>query len=475
MVFSSVVFLFWFLPIFFLLYFVSPEKIKNYFILAGSILFYSWGGPKFIFAILFTTILDYILVRTMFKAERKKWVYLLISLTINLGLLFYFKYFNFFIDNFNGIWYPLTGNNLYIEKIILPIGISFYTFESITYIVDVYRGQHKPLDKFSDYLLYILFFPKLIAGPIIRFGDFGHQIKDRQSQDTADMKLAGLMRFIIGLSKKVLLANIFGETAHHIYDVLDPAQHSTGILWIASFAYTMQIYFDFSGYSDMAIGLAQMMGFVIPENFNFPYISANITEFWRRWHISLGTWMKNYLYIPLGGNKYGNRKMYRNLFIVFLLSGLWHGASWNYIIWGIIHGLFLIADKLFLLKLSEKLPRILFVFFTLFIVNLTRVIFRTENLDELKTILYKMFVFTDADTGDFVISNQFLAISVIGLFISLSGLFSFWYNKTQHTVQLFVSDNSKKWIFTIGCMILGLIALSHVIASDFNPFIYFRF
>jgi alginate O-acetyltransferase complex protein AlgI len=475
MLFSSVVFLFWFLPLFFLLYFASPLKIKNYLILAGSIFFYSWGGPSFIFAILFTTLLDFILVRAMHKAQTKKWIFLLTSLTINLGLLFYFKYFNFFVDNFNEIWSPLTGNNLYLETIILPIGISFYTFESITYIVDVYRGHHKPLAKFSDYLLYILFFPKLIAGPIIRFGDFGHQITDRKKQETADMKLAGMIRFIIGLSKKVLLANLLGETAHHIYDVLDPAQQSTGILWIASFAYTLQIYFDFSGYSDMAIGLAQMMGFVIPENFNFPYISSSITEFWRRWHISLGTWMKNYLYIPLGGNKNGNANMYRNLFIVFLLSGFWHGASWNFVIWGMIHGLFLIADKLFLLKVNEKIPRIIPLIFTLFIVNLTWVIFRTENADELKVILYKMFVYTNADNGDFVVSGQFISLSIIGLFISLSGLIPGWYHRSQNTLHLFTYHTSKKLIFTISCLILGLIALSHVVASDFNPFIYFRF
>ncbi len=475
MAFSSVIFLFFFLPVFFLVYYLSPQKIKNPVILLASIFFYSWGGPLFVFVILGTTLLDFFLVRAMYHSEKNKLIYLIISLSVNVGLLFYFKYFNFFIDNLNSVISLSGGEKIFIEKIILPIGISFYTFESITYIIDVYRKEHKPLDNFWDYQLYIMLFPKLIAGPIVRYHQIADQITGRFKNDNIQNRLSGLMRFIIGLSKKVLLANVFGEVADHIYDELTVDQQTTFYLWIASFAYTLQIYFDFSGYSDMALGLCMMMGFRLPENFNFPYISGSITEFWRRWHISLGAWMKNYLYIPLGGNKITKLISYRNLVIVFLLSGLWHGASWNFILWGAFHGFFLVVERLFLLRYLEKIPKLISALMILFVVNLGWVLFRIEDLEALKLILTKMFSFYTHDVGEFALHFKFIFLALLGLLISLSGLIPAWYRATQEPISMYTKNNTRTICLSVICLLLCLISLSNVVASDFNPFIYFRF
>lgn len=336
MVFSSVIFLTVFLPIVLLLYFITPKQFKNIYLLIASVLFYSWGAPKFIYAILLTTTLDFYLAKRIYKSikpiERK--LALILSLSLNLGLLFYFKYFNFFIDNLNTLLNLGGGGELPLLEIVMPIGISFYTFESITYLVDVYRKVHAPLKNFWDYQLYILFFPKLIAGPITRYHEIADQIDSRNNKYNSDIILTGIVRFTLGLGKKVLLANTMGQFADTVFSEVTNDSNST-LTWLGTFAYTFQIYFDFSGYSDMAIGLGNMFGFKLPENFNNPYTSSSITEFWRRWHITLGNWMKNYLYIPLGGNKVNSSyKIYFNLCIVFLISGFWHGASWNFIIWG---------------------------------------------------------------------------------------------------------------------------------------------
>lgn len=339
MVFSSIVFLLYFLPVFLLTYFLVPKKFKNTLILIASIFFYAWGAPKFIFVILITTFLDFHLVKWMDKTSSvtKRKLMLSLSVFINLGLLFYFKYSNFFIENVNEALSVFGVNNIHWTKLVLPIGISFYTFETITYVVDVYRKTHKPLTNFWDYQLYIILFPKLIAGPIVRYHDLADQIVDRK--ETIDDKLIGFYRFALGLGKKVLIANHMGLVADEIF-AKDLSELDTMTAWVGSIAYTFQIYFDFSGYSDMAIGLARMMGFKFPENFDNPYTSKSITEFWRRWHMTLGSWMKNYLYIPLGGNKVNNLRLYMNLWLVFLVSGLWHGASWSFIFWGAYHGFF---------------------------------------------------------------------------------------------------------------------------------------
>lgn len=329
MVFSSIVFLLYFLTAFLVAYYFVDKKFKNIVILISSIFFYSWGAPKFIFVILGTTFLDFHLVRWMSKTETQlhRRLMLAFSVSVNLGLLFYFKYSNFFIENVNAVLSVFGSSSIHWTKLILPLGISFYTFETITYVVDVYRRVHKPLHNFWDYQLYIILFPKLIAGPIIRYHDLADQITDRSQNENIDNRLTGFYRFVIGLAKKVLIANQMGLQADSIFS-MNYTNIDSYAAWIGILAYSFQIYFDFSGYSDMAIGLAKMIGFKFPENFNNPYISASITEFWRRWHMTLGSWMRNYLYIPLGGNKVSSKgRLYFNLWFVFFASGLWHGAS----------------------------------------------------------------------------------------------------------------------------------------------------
>ena len=344
MVFSSVIFLFYFLPAFLVVYFLSPRKVKNYTALLASIAFYAWGAPKFVFVILASTIIDFFIVKALHNAseERKRKGFLMISLVMNLGLLAYFKYANFFVENLNAALNSIGLEQVGWTSVALPIGISFYTFQTLTYSIDVYRRIHEPLKKVSDYLLYIMAFPQMIAGPIVRFTHIADQIVKRK--DTLDDKLVGFYRFCIGLAKKVLIANVMAEQADLIFSS-NLNELTTPMAWIGMIAYTFQIYFDFSGYSDMAIGLGRMMGFRFPENFNAPYISTSITEFWRRWHMTLSGFMRDYLYIPLGGSRVNsNGRLYFNLALVFLLSGLWHGASWNFVIWGAFHGFFLILD-----------------------------------------------------------------------------------------------------------------------------------
>lgn len=359
MVFSSIIFLLAFFPAFLITYYLADKKFKNLVILVFSIFFYSWGAPKFIFVILGTTFLDFHLVKwmSMTKSQLSRRLMLSLSVSVNLGLLFYFKYSNFFIENVNEILSVFGDKHIQWTKLVLPIGISFYTFETITYVVDVYRRVHKPLHNFWDYQTYIILFPKLIAGPIIRYHDLADQITDRSANETIDNRLTGFYRFIIGLAKKVLIANQMGLQADTIF-AMDYSTIDSTTAWVGILAYTFQIYFDFSGYSDMAIGIGKMIGFKFPENFNSPYVSQSITEFWRRWHMTLGAWMRNYLYIPLGGNRVSSKaRLYFNLWFVFLASGLWHGASWSFVIWGAYHGLFLVLERGFLLNVYKKIGK----------------------------------------------------------------------------------------------------------------------
>lgn len=470
MVFSSITYLVYFLPIFLLLYHLAPHKFKNAVILIASIYFYSWGGPKFIFIILGTTFLDYFLVNAMHnqKTQKAKTKFLIISLCLNLGLLFYFKYCNFFIENVNA----LLGTEISWIKIVLPIGISFYTFESLTYVIDVYRGVHKPLKNFWHYQTYILLFPKLIAGPIVRYHDIADQITNREKNYTPNVKLSGFLIFCLGLAKKTIIANTLGMQADAVFK-LAPEQLDTAAAWVGALAYTFQIYFDFSGYSDMAIGLGKMMGFRFPENFNNPYTSASITEFWRRWHITLGSWMKNYLYIPLGGNKGPNSKLYRNLIIVFLLSGLWHGASWNFVLWGAYHGLFLVLERLFLGKVFEKLGKFIAVPVTFIIIITGWVLFRNEDLHYGLNVIKQMFSFNFFD-GKFAMNNDFIFMAVVALVFSFFAIT----RKTKQIQEKVYGENfsdSGKWLAAVTGIVLFYISLSYVSALDFNPFIYFRF
>lgn len=474
MVFSSIVFLLYFLPAFLITYYFADKKFKNLVILLFSIFFYSWGAPRFIFVILGTTFLDYHLVKWMdhTKGVLHRRLMLALSVSVNLGLLFYFKYSNFFIENINALLSLSGVNTIQWVKLVLPIGISFYTFETITYVVDVYRRVHKPLKNFWDYQLYIILFPKLIAGPIIRYHDLADQITDRSPNDTIDNKLTGFYRFIIGLAKKILIANQMGMQADKIFAMQIP-ELDTYTAWIGILAYTFQIYFDFSGYSDMAIGLGKMIGFRFPENFNSPYISESISEFWRRWHISLGSWMKNYLYIPLGGNKVASRgRLYFNLWIVFLASGFWHGASWSFVIWGAYHGLFLVLERSFLLSAFARIGRLPRILITFFIVVIGWVFFRVTNVDDAFAYLGRMFSFSTQ--GSLSFDSEFYTFFFIAFLFSFLTCFKYGL-KIQDAVFFSTYKLRRHFgIFIISSVLLFLSVCS-ITSFGFNPFIYFRF
>ncbi|MEO5581258.1 MAG: MBOAT family O-acyltransferase [Saprospiraceae bacterium] len=398
-------------------------------------------------------------------------IILLFSVSINLGLLFYFKYSNFFIENLNSVFSVFNLTGVHWTKLILPIGISFYTFESITYAVDVYRGLHKPLVHFWDYQLYIILFPKLIAGPIVRYHEIADQIIDRTLNETIDNKLTGLYRFSLGLAKKIIIANPIGKQA----DIIFAMNYSTLDIytaWVGILAYTFQIYFDFSGYTDMAIGMAKMLGFKFPENFNNPYTSRSITEFWRRWHITLSAWMRNYLYIPLGGNRGTSKyRMFFNLGFVFLVSGLWHGASWSFIVWGAYHGMFIILERGWLLKKYDQIGKFLSTFITFLLVIVGWVFFRVENLGDAFIYLKKMFTLHLKNVS---FDYEFYVLMV------LAGLFAFFaYGPKGKEIQdaVFIDPYTYKRHIVMTIVSVGLLILSVSMISTFgfNPFIYFRF
>ncbi|HTB06092.1 MAG TPA: MBOAT family O-acyltransferase [Bacteroidia bacterium] len=395
------------------------------------------------------------------------------SVLVNLGLLVYFKYSNFFIENVNAILVGvLHAKGIEWTKFILPLGISFYTFETITYVVDVYRKVHKPLSNFWDYQLYIILFPKLIAGPIIRYNELADQITDRP--DTIDDKLTGFYRFTIGLSKKVFIANQMGSQADAIfamnYQTLDSYS-----AWIGILAYTFQIYFDFSGYSDMAIGIGRMMGFRFPENFNNPYISQSITEFWRRWHITLGNWMKNYLYIPLGGNRTKSKvRLYFNLWLVFIVSGLWHGASWSFILWGAYHGFFLVIERGFMLKVYQKLGKLTSTAIAFLIVVVGWVFFRVEKISDAFIYICRMFSFEFKESHVDIANNTFYTLFLIAVFFTF-----FTYFKRGQSIQdaIYVKEytNARHTLICVMCIFLLVLSMGYISGAGFNPFLYFRF
>lgn len=484
MIFSSSIFLCFFLPLFLVLYYLTDRKYKNFILLFASIFFYAWGAPKFVFVIIGTTILDFFFVKMldMNKAKRVRIFFLLLSVAMNVGLLFYFKYSNFFVDNLNHLLKAVGAeSSITWAKLVLPIGISFYTFETLTYVIDVYRGVHKPLKNFWDYQLYIILFPKLIAGPIIRYHEIADQIPDRSARDTTDEKLMGFYRFCLGLGKKVLIANTMAAFVDGVYGApitaegaLDPWHITASTAWFAAIAYTLQIYFDFSGYSDMAIGLGRMIGFRFPENFNNPYTAQSITDFWRRWHMTLGSWMRNYLYIPLGGNRVGGMRLYFNLWLVFLLSGLWHGASWNFIAWGAWHGLFLVLERLFLLKLTARIGKIPRVIFTMFIVILGWVVFRVEHLRPALRYIKAMFGMSTGEVH-YGPGIEWYITLWIALFFAFFVLVNRG-QKLQDKIYGIPSLSIRGHIaMTVCALVLFIISLSYVTGSNFNPFIYFRF
>lgn len=466
MVFSSTIFLCVYLPLVLLGYYICPKKGRNLFLLIASLVFYAWGEPKYVFLMIFSILVNYIFGRLMDKhRENKKRLKLMLvlSVVIDIGLLSVFKYTDFIITNVNAIF----GANFDLLNIALPIGISFYTFQAMSYTIDVYRNDVRVQKNLIDFGMYITMFPQLIAGPIVRYADVQDQLAER-SVTTADFS-EGVMRFVVGLGKKVLLANQMGAVWSEIYAL--GGDVSALMAWTGAIAYTFQIYFDFSGYSDMAIGLGRMFGFKFPENFRYPYQSVSITDFWRRWHITLSTWFKEYLYIPLGGNRRGLARQALNLLIVWSLTGFWHGAGWNFVLWGLYYFVILFIEKLFLLKALDKLPKFFRHVYALLLIIIGWVIFASDDVSVLLPFLGSMFGANGAiggmDVYTLLTKAALLVICCIAstelpkkLFLSAAGAMN---EKAAFTL---------KSVLTIALLALSMILL---IGDSYNPFLYFRF
>ena len=479
MVFSSHIFLLYFLPAFLLVYFLVPARWRNGVLLLASVVFYAWGAPDFVMVLLADTVATFFLVRWMDKAPSRtmKRLWCAAALVANLGLLIYFKYANFLVDNLNALLAAIGVGTMIWTKVLLPIGISFFTFQSVTYIIDTYRGINRPMQRLTDYVVYIIMFPQLIAGPIVRYNEIADQIT-AQRRLRWDECLQGFYRFVIGLSKKVLIADVIGRTV----DVVlagDIAALGMGEAWITLAGYTMQLYFDFSGYSDMAIGLGRIMGFQFPENFDNPYISTSVTEFWRRWHITLGTFMRNYLYIPLGGNRHGVWHTYLNLWIVFLLSGLWHGAGWNFVLWGAYHGMFLVVERIS--GWDKKKARFgilnsswLRVPVTMAVVMVGWALFRIEDLSQCWVFIGRLFSFAGSNTLSSPFAAQFIVTLIVALAFALITLFPFGRKWQQWTFHTRYNARQHVAVWAIACLLL-FFCIGALTATDFSPFIYFRF
>lgn len=468
MVFSSHIFIFYFLPLVFLFYSSVSSKLKNHVLLVSSLFFYGWGAPKFLFLLVFMAYVDFWIANRIVVMKEKAFTLVFIGVALNVFMLFYFKYFNFFVEN----TLQIVGAGETWSKVILPIGISFVTFQKISYLVDVYRGTNGPQSSFKEYLLFVVLFPQLIAGPIVRYKDVADQLQNRKGNESVKDVFEGLFIFIIGLAKKVLLANVFGGFVNEVF-ASGIVGLSTTDAWLGMVAYSFQIYFDFSGYSDMAIGLGRMFGFKFLENFSWPYLSGSITEFWKRWHMTLGGFFKDYLYIPLGGNRNGVKRAYVNLTLVFLISGLWHGASWNFVLWGIYHGLFLVIDRLFLLNVLKKLPKLIRVLFSYFLVVVGWVLFKFDTLTEIGDVFNVMFNFENFNLT-VLCSNRLIILFVLVVGVTvLAGV--------KKVEQLFLnsykeSESMAVTIFKgIAIFVLFIICVGELSLSGFNPFIYFKF
>ena len=469
MVFSSITFLFYFLPIVLLSYYLVPKKVKNIVLLISSLFFYFWGEPKNILIMILMIFVSYIggLVIDKLREKKSKFIklFLFIIIVIDLSALFYFKYIDFLIRNIN----LYLENKIDLIGVVLPIGISFFTFQIISYLIDVYRGDTKVQKNIFKLALYVSLFPQLIAGPIVRYKDVAEQIDERTH--TIEKFSNGIRRFVIGLSKKVLIANILGELA----GAFGTSSDGTIVFyWLYAIANMLQIYFDFSGYSDMAIGLGKMFGFEFLENFNYPYIATSITDFWRRWHMSLSSWFKDYVYIPLGGNRKGLKRQIINIFIVWFLTGLWHGANWNFILWGVYFGTILLIEKVFLLKVLDKTPKVINRIYVLFTVLISFILFSNEDLNIALQNIKGLFV---SDVG--FISNvslyyltSYLVVILIGI-IGSTPLLKNLINKLSSK-----NEKIKKVINVLEPVVLTMlliISVSYIIDGSFNPFLYFRF
>ena len=471
MVFSSTVFLFVFLPIVFLVTkLVKNIKFNNVFLTIVSLIFYAWGEPKYVFLMLAVVGINYIFgLLINYKNQYAKPI-LIASVLSNLLILGYFKYMGFFVSNVNSI---LGNNRIAIPNIILPIGVSFFIFQAMSYTIDLYRKEIK-VQKNPLYLaLYISFFPQLIAGPIVRYCDIEKQIEHRIL--TPEKTTLGIKRFVLGLSKKVILANTFAVVVDTAFS-WGMDTFGTFTTWLIMILYASQIYFDFSGYSDMAIGMSKMFGFDFPENFNFPYVSKSIQEFWRRWHISLSTWFKEYLYIPLGGNRKGKTRTYINLIIVFFCTGFWHGSSWNFVIWGLWHGLFIVIERLFLGKfLKNRKFSIVANIYANLVVLVGWVFFRAETMGEASKILQNMFTIVNGQYSALELASpKVIFFMVVGIFFV--GIHNFVFAKFSPKINQGLLIGQKTGITEmVYLFVLLAVCMVLVISNTYNPFIYFRF
>lgn len=455
MVFSSIMFIFRFLPIMFIIYYLTPNKFKNLSLLILSLVFYSWGEPKYFIIMLLSIGVDYSISIFIEKYREKKIitkVLLFCSLIFNLGMLILFKYLNFFIENINLV----LGTSLSLIYLTLPLGISFYTFQTMSYTIDVYRGKIKAERNIINFGAYVCLFPQLIAGPIVKYSDIKNELKNRKIK--VNQVEEGITEFIIGMGKKVLIANNIGLLWNEIQE-LGISYVSTPLLWLGVIAFSFQIYFDFSGYSSMAIGLGKMLGFDFPENFNFPYISRSITEFWRRWHITLGSWFKEYVYIPMGGNGLGGNRTILNLFIVWFLTGFWHGAKYNFIIWGLYFFFLIVIEKVFLMNYLNKY-KIFSHIYAIVCIVFGWALFSFEDLLSIKYLFQMEF------SWDFIyyLRNYFLVIiiAILGSTKLINNIY-----------ERFIKKN--KYLECLVLMMVFILSVAYLVDSTYNPFLYFRF
>lgn len=468
MVFSSLIFIFIFLPLTLTVYYISPKKTRNFIILVMSLIFYGWGEPVYISLMIFCIIFDYISTLLIYKYRKRKKLsksIFIMTLAVNLGVLAFFKYFAFLVDNMN----ILFGLNISIEKLPLPVGISFYTFQIISYVVDVYLNKVKVQRNIIDFGAYVTMFPQLVAGPIVQYNDIFSQLKNRK--ENINQFSEGIDRFIIGLGKKVLIANNIAMVWTSVKGT-ELSNISVISAWLGIIAFTLQIYFDFSGYSDMAIGLGKMLGFEFIENFNYPYISKSVTEFWRRWHISLGSWFREYLYIPLGGNRVSLTKQLRNLFVVWVATGLWHGASWNFIFWGLYFGFFIFIEKTFLRKLLDRLPKCISNIYTMIIVIVGWVFFDNNKLSDALNYIKVMFglsgnAFTDSSAVYYFYTNFILFV------IAIVCATPIMYNFHKKIKNRFNTRGAV--VMALSHIFILFLATAYLVNQSFNPFLYFRF
>ena len=466
MLFSSIPFLYYFLPAVVLLYFIVPKVLKNFVLLLSSLVFYAWGEPKYVILMATSIILGYVLGLLIERFHGKVWakIFLALSLITSLGFLGYFKYADFFISNFNAA----TGLAVPLLKIALPVGISFYTFQILSYTIDVYRGEVKAQRNLINLAAYIALFPQLIAGPIVRYSTIAEQLEHRTH--SFDNVALGMRRFVIGLGKKILIADVLAEFCSNFSASDDK---SVLFFWAYAVAYSLQIYFDFSGYSDMAIGLGKVFGFDFLENFNYPFISGSITEFWRRWHMSLGTWFRDYVYIPLGGNRVGKIRGLFNIFVVWMLTGFWHGASWNFVLWGLFFGILLLVEKLWLLKYLKK-AKVWNHFYVLPLILFSFVLFASVDLGDLATNLKGMIglggvPFISDETVYYLRSYAVIFIlAIVGATpIVKKAVLAVQNNKIGAKI-LAVAE-------PIALAVLLLVMTGYLVDGSFSPFLYFRF